>query len=206
MGVFNDIQLVGDNILNTRWVKYYHFGIPDEPETLRWLARAWMLMFGHCLQCTALSGCYFAKSKLPTGQTDEFAESNLGGLLHDKCHCAVIDVNVSGIAAKAVAFCSIDKFINYIFSSKFIKNGKKKLFNLLGYDVEDSYNLRDEYEKQALKKYLTGQYTIGSRDQFGQNINIEINLVNKYGQQVQFVSGWKVYPNGQITCNTPLGG
>jgi len=37
-------------------------------------------------------------------------------------------------------------------------------------------------------------------------MNIEINFAHPGKGLVSFVSGWMIRPNGQITCNTPLGG
>ena len=44
----------------------------------------------------------------------------------------------------------------------------------------------------------------GLDPQYGQDINIVIELTTPTGRNVQFISGWKVHPLGLITCNTPL--
>lgn len=35
------------------WGKWFHAGIPDEPEWQRQIARAVAMIFGHCMECTA---------------------------------------------------------------------------------------------------------------------------------------------------------
>lgn len=46
----------------------------------------------------------------------------------------------------------------------------------------------------------------GKLDSNGQRMNIGIDLVHSGKGLVSFISGWMIRPNGQITCNTPLGG
>lgn len=51
---------------------------------------------------------------------------------------------------------------------------------------------------------MLGDYTLKNLDIYGQNINISI-VINKNGRSVEFKSGWKVYPEGLLNCNTPMG-
>lgn len=46
---------------------------------------------------------------------------------------------------------------------------------------------------------------LNSLDKYGQNINIVISLKNKNKDEISVISGWKVNPEGYITCNTPYG-
>ena len=75
---------------------------------------------------------------------------------------------------------------------------------MLGFNIEDSHELKREFEKQAKEKYMLGDYTLKNLDIYGQNINISI-VINKNGRSVEFKSGWKVYPEGLLNCNTPMG-
>ena len=103
------------------------------------------------------------------------------------------------------AYCAIEKFSGYIFSEKYADNGKKALFEGFGYTIEDSEGLKAEYERQAKQKHSNGDYIVRGLDpQYGQDINIVIELTTPTGRNVQLISGWKVHPLGLITCNTPL--
>ena len=76
-----------------------------------------------------------------------------------------------------------------------------------GCTIDDAKWLQEEVERQAISKYVSGQYTLGRRDKNGQRINIRIELERKNGSgTVSFVSGWMVYPGGQIKLTTPYGG
>ena len=64
-----------------------------------------------------------------------------------------------------------------------------------------------EIEKQALEKYINGEYTLGKLNDKGQRFSIKIEIPRKdTGNKVSFVTGWMVYPNGHIQLTTPLGG
>lgn len=174
------------------WIKWFHADIPDEPEWKREIVRAIAALFGHCMECTALSGCYF---KDDISRCPEHPR-------HTNCDCKKINT----AAPRAVAYCDINKFIGYIFSDKYASNGKRHLFEQLGFTDQDSEFLKSEYERQAGEKYISGNYKLGKIDSNGPRMNIEINFNHPDRGLVSFVSGWMIRPNGHITCNTPLGG
>lgn len=55
--------------------------------------------------------------------------------------------------------------------------------------------------------YLLGDFSLGNLDKQGQRINIKVKITRRdTGEPVSFVTGWMVYPNGQIQLVTPYGG
>ncbi len=195
MGIFDNFVYKDGEIVDNNWVKWFHWGVPDKEGKEREDARVDLEKLGHCRPCTVLSGCYFVKSKSP----EKLAEGD--GLLHPRCDCILKNIFNSIIKAD----CKIEKFSRYIFSKKYEENGKKVLFESFGYTMEDSEWLKAEYERQAKQKYLNGDYIIrGLNPQYGQDINIVIELLTPIGRRVEIISGWKVHPLGLITCNTPL--
>lgn len=81
------------------------------------------------------------------------------------------------------------------------------MFEVWGYDKADSEMLQRVFEKQAIEKYIQGQYALGKLNEQGQRINIRIRLERKNNDEmVSFISGWMVYPNGKIRLVTPYGG
>lgn len=195
MGIFDNFVYKDGEIIDNSFVKWFHWGVPDEEGENRDKARDWLKGLGHCSPCTVLSGCYFVKSRLPKKK----AEGD--GLLHPHCDCALKSV----LNPTLKTYCATEKFSGYIFSEKYVKNGKKALFESLGYTIKDSEWLKAEYERQAKKKYSNGEYIVRGLDpQYGQDINIVIELTTPTGRTVQLISGWKAHPLGLITCNTPL--
>lgn len=174
------------------WAKWYHDGIPDEPEDERDKARKFAAIQGHCKECTGLSGCFFidGPKTFPTYPH------------HPNCHCEKQDTSPNSV----IADCDIRKFTGYIFADKYAFNGKRVLFrDNFGYTIEDSPDLKAEYERQAKEKYKSGDYILNELGQYGQFININIELESPKHGIVNVISGWQVHPNGLITCNTPLG-
>ena len=195
MGIFDNFVYKEGKIIDNSFVKWFHWGVPDEEGKEREKIRNRLAGLGHCSPCTVLSGCYFVKSKLP----EKLAEGD--GLLHPHCDCSLKSI----LNPIIKAYCQIGKFSGYVFSEKYEENGKKALFEGFGYTIEDSEWLKTEYERQAKKKYEQGDYIIrGLNSQYGQDINIVIELTTPTGRRVEIISGWKVHPSGLITCNTPL--
>lgn len=107
-----------------------------------------------------------------------------------------------------MAYSDYSKFDPYLFDPhNFYKHGKNKAFESWGYSVADSLWFQQEIERQALKRYLSGQYTLGKLNAAGQRINIRIEIPRKNGEgTLSFITGWMILPNGRIKLNTPYGG
>lgn len=173
------------------WVKWYHFGVPDEEGEERESIRDDLADLGHCKICTALSGCYFASDNHP-----EYPQ-------HLHCDCLLLPISVS--EGEITAYCDIRKFTEYIF--RFDKSkGKSFLFEEWGYNIGDSENLKEELEQQAKAKYLSGDYTLQLLNEYGQRITIAIVLQDQNKNDIIIKTGWMVRPLGRITCSTVFSG
>lgn len=186
MSVFENFELIDNNIVSNTWIEWHHFLIPNEIGPFRETVRILMLLLNHCLLCTNLDGCYFLKSKMPKLPQ------------HVKCDCTILEKRISDVRSIAKAECDIRKFSEYIFKGA---GGKQNLFESWGYSISDSELLKSEFEKQARDNYLKGKYELKSLDLCGQRIAIPISIRGHV-----FYSGWMVYPNGQIKNTTPFGG
>lgn len=178
---------------NNDWVQWVHEG--TNPATTNMektmnIILSFLSSGKHCAKCMNINGCCFPRNNMP-----EYP-------LHPYCHCKIEPIG----RIWAIAECPIEKFDAYIFDS--IRNGgKKALFESWGYGIMDSQWLQQEFERQAKEKYESGDFSLGKSDDYGQRINIEIELPrkDKIGT-VKFISGWMVYPNGVIKNATPMGG
>ena len=170
MSLFENFVYKNGEIVDNSWVKWYHFSVPNEEGAAREKIRRQLRDMGHCMACSSLSGCFFVKSRLPKKQ-------GAGkGLLHNDCYCELI--KIAKPTKQIEAICDIRKFSGYVFSEKYVTNGKKELFEGLGFSIEDSQILKEEYENQAKRKYLNGDYIIrGLSPKYGQDINIVIDLI-----------------------------
>jgi len=107
-----------------------------------------------------------------------------------------------------VCVAPIEKFRDYIFKPG-ATHGKDHVFRSLGYDRSHSAELAAIFEQQAAKKYAQGSFSLGRLDEYGQRINIEIELdgIGDCGNQKSYIiSGWMTQSDGSITMNTPFGG
>lgn len=190
MSVFGQVLISGTKPGNG-WVKWHHSGIPDEEGKKRDIARKGAALTNHCETCTALSGCYFPSFNMPLYPQ------------HPNCDCLLFAI-VKPIS-QSKASCAIEKFTDYLFSERYADNGKIKLFRELGFTIEDSDNLKWEFERQALCKYLEGDYILGKLNEYGQRITIEIGLNSPKKGDIIIKTGWMIRPLGFLTCNTPLG-
>ena len=159
-----------------KWVEWKHVGLGGNR---------------HCEICMKLDRCWFDNKIRP-----ELPQ-------HWNCHCRLTPIPKPVAGVNSMAKCDIRKFTEYIFSEKYSWNGKRKLFENLGFSVNDAYYLKEEYEKQAVENYCSSKYKLAKLDEQGQRINIDINFI-KNGRKIIFTSGWMVKPKGVITNNTPL--
>jgi len=84
---------------------------------------------------------------------------------------------------------------------------KEKLFEQWGYSADDARWLQAEIEKQALEKYIAGDYTLGKLNDKGQRISIRVTIPRRDNlESASFITGWMVYPNGRLQLTTPYGG
>lgn len=179
MGIFDNLIEIDEdgNIKYSGWIEWKHVSMG----------------IVHCPICFILDKCWFDSIKKPLLPQ------------HEKCHCTIVHIPQPIPNVNSKAECLLDKFTEYIFSDKYAWNGKKKLFESLGFNIKDSRWLKQEYEKQALKKYCNSDYILGKLDVRGQRINIDIEF-NKDERSIVFTSGWMIRRKGLITNNTPLGG
>ena len=186
MSIFENFEMVDNQIVNNKWIEWYHFGIPNELGSWRKIAIISFAIFGHCRICTNLDGCYFVERNMPPQP------------LHERCDCSKLNKNITNVKSSIHAECDIRKFTDYIFSGN---KGKKSIFESWGYNIKDSAKLKKEIETQAEKQYAIGNYKLKNLDKQGQRVAIEINLKDNI-----FNSGWMIYPEGYLKNTTPFGG
>ena len=177
---------------NGGWVQWIHEGTGfATTQAERDLRIVWEALSGkkHCAVCMNLSGCCFPRNNMP-----EYP-------LHPNCHCKTEPIG----AITATARCRESKVEGWIFNP-LVPSGKKELFYEWGYSIIDKDWLISEYIRQGKEKYERGDFTLHKLNEYGQQINIIIELPRKDRiGTVTFTSGWMVYPNGVIELVTGFG-
>lgn len=190
-----DFDSIREKVINifedSGWVKWIHDWTKPaytQQDKLRSIAVA--SLGKHCAKCLNINGCCFPKNNMP-----EYP-------LHPNCHCRLVPISNINFNAE----CPIEKFVDYIFDA--LKTpSKKALFESWGYSKIDSKWLQEEFCRQAKEKYMNGNFEMGEINNYGQRISIEIILPRRDKEgTVKFISGWMVYPDGEIVNTTPYGG
>lgn len=100
------------------------------------------------------------------------------------------------------------KFSNYIFKDG-ATHGKDAVFKGLGYNKNHSAQLAQMWQHQASIKFNKGDYRLGKVDQYGQRIDITIDVPgigSASGKSSSMKSGWMMKDDGTINLNTPFTG
>lgn len=127
---------------------------------------------------------------------------------HEKCHCTLEAIDYALVLANATTYSDYSKFDPYLFNTTgMYPHNKEKLFAQWGYTADDARWLQSEIERQALEKYLSGDYELGKLDWNGQRISIRVEIPRRdQAGIVSFATGWMVEANGKLRLNTPYGG
>ena len=143
-----------------------------------------------------LDDCWFQKEKAPLCPH------------HPYCHCTLDPIPYAVVLMNTTSYSDYSKFDPYLFDPEnTYRHGKNRAFESWGYSVSDSTWLKNQIEKQALEKYLSGDYTLGKLDRRGQRIDIRVTIPRKgKSGSVSFITGWMLMPNGKLKLNTPYGG
>ena len=115
MSIFENFEMVDNQIVNNKWIEWNHFGIPNELGAWRKVAIISFAVLGHCRICTNLDGCYFVERNMPEQPQ------------HERCDCGKLNKNVTDVKSSIHAECDIRKFTEYIFSGN-----KEKHIRVLG--------------------------------------------------------------------------
>ena len=167
-----------------------------------------LITLKHCDKCVAVNKCWFKDEKdkkpepypiLGIKVLDDFANAVTPGLYHFKCHCYESDIITPSV--EDIQLVVPEGKVGWLFKDK------QDWIRSLGYDNNDEF-LMVMYKliKQA---YCDGGYKIKNHDKHGVKIDLYLTLPGsgiKSGKTYPVKSGFMIFPNGKLKCNTILGG
>ncbi|MDE6471907.1 MAG: hypothetical protein K2L52_02645 [Clostridia bacterium] len=160
----------------------------------------------HCVKCIAVNQCWFANEKNKKPDTMEYSieqvlndSKNKIGLYHYNCHCKEIKIptpNESDIEL----ICPKGK-------EEWLFKDKSEWIRALGHEPDEKFL---EYLKnKIIENYCLGQYAILGITNYGVAINVFVDIEGggvKSNKIYRVRSGWMVFSNGKLKCNTFIGG
>lgn len=162
----------------------------------------------HCVKCVSANKCWFKNEndKKPTPfevfgieTIDNVINTITPGLYHFRCHCYELDIITPN--ENDIKLIIPDGKVGWLFLDK------KDWVSSWGYDNEEEF--LDLLYKLIKKAYCVGSYKIIGHDNYGVKINLYITIpgVGKKRQHsYKIKSGFSIFPNGKLKCNTLVGG
>ncbi len=146
------------------------------------------------LDCLALNGCCFTFGNMPEWPG------------HPNCRCRLVPISRPVLNLKSLFIVDERKFTEYLFGEKGYETGKAQLFERWGYFKSDAELLKEIYTEQAMKKYRENGYKLGKLDDYGQRVDIYIELTDDSGMIRIIKSAWMVESDGSLRLVTPFAG
>ena len=86
---------------------------------------------------------------------------------------------------------------------------KAHLLKELGYTSNDYLKVIETTKNLVQEEYIKGNYSFKAHDEMGYRIGFVLNFpgINEdIGKIYKIKTGWSVFPNGKLKCNTLIGG
>ena len=163
----------------------------------------------HCYKSVTSNRCWFKNEADKKPQYFDYSPYSLvqiplnkRGLFHPNCHCK--EIAISTPTENDINLIIPDGKIEWLFKDKI------NWINNFGYRSEEEKTLFVKVIKDSIKKaYCSGDYKIRKHDRYGITITLflKIDGFNEKKDKIYKVkSGFMMFSNGKLKCNTLIGG
>lgn len=86
---------------------------------------------------------------------------------------------------------------------------KSHILTALGYRESEYIEAVETIKNLVAKKYIDGDYIFKAHDEKGFRVGFVIDFPGKNedsGKIYKLKTGWSIFPNGKLKCNTLIGG
>lgn len=160
----------------------------------------------HCVKCIAANQCWFANEKNKKPEAMEYSieqilndSKNRIGLYHYNCHCK--EIAIPAPRESDIQLICPEGKEDWLFKDK------SEWIRALGHEPDEKF--LDYLKNKVIENYCLGQYVIFRIDNHGVAINIFVDIEGR-GEKANKIyrvkSGWMVFSNGKLKCNTFIGG
>ena len=160
----------------------------------------------HCVKCIAANQCWFANEKNKKPEPMSYSVEQIFndskdamGLYHYNCHCKEIDIPTPNETDIGL-ICPKGK-------DGWLFKDKSEWIRSLGYEPDENFLVY--LKNKIIESYCLERYVILRIDNHGVAINVFVDIEGrgeKVNKTYRVKSGWMVFSNGKLKCNTFIGG
>lgn len=160
----------------------------------------------HCVKCIAVNQCWFANEKNkkpePMGYSLEQIlndSKNKIGLYHYNCHCQ--EISIPTPTEKDIVLIYDQGKVGWLFRDK------SDWIRSFGWESDEKF--LEHLKRKVVENYCLGRYVLWNISKYGAAINIFVDIDGrgeKLNKTYRVKSGWMVFSNGKLKCNTFIGG
>ncbi len=162
----------------------------------------------HCWRCVTVNQCWFVDKQDKRPQEFDYSKYSLvdiplvkRGLYHPNCH----DQKIKIPTPKE----SQIKFIIPPGKPDWMIRDKGHTLKEMGYKENEFMEAIDIIKNLTAEEFAKGNYIFRAHDKTGFKIGFILNFPGRhedYGKFYKLKTGWSIFPNGKLKCNTLIGG
>lgn len=162
----------------------------------------------HCWRCVTVNQCWFVNKEDKRPQEFDYSQHSIvdiplakRGLYHPNCHDQKIKIDTPK-ETQIKLIIPLGK-INWTITDK------GHILKEMGYKEDEFIEAIDTIKYLTTIEFVNGNYTFRIHDKKGYRIGFVLNFPGKhedYGKIYKLKTGWSIFPNGKLKCNTLIGG
>lgn len=160
----------------------------------------------HCWKCVSVNRCWFKNQEDKRPKEFDYTKYpeipfNKRGLYHPNGHCKKISLPTPRK--------NQIKFIIPPGKPDWMIKDKGHLLKAMGYKEGEFLGAIDTIKNLIAEEFVKGNYIFRVHDNTGFKIGFVLHFpgINEdYGKFYKLKSGWSIFPNGKLKCNTLIGG
>jgi len=162
----------------------------------------------HCWRCVTVNQCWFVDKQDKRPQEFDYSKYSLvdiplvkRGLYHPNCHDQKIKITTPKESQV--------KFIVPPRKDEWMIKDKGHLLKQMGYKETEFIDAINIIKNLTAEEFVKGNYIFRAHDKTGFKIGFILNFPGKhedYGKFYKLKTGWSIFPNGKLKCNTLIGG
>lgn len=161
----------------------------------------------HCWRCVTVNHCWFVNQENKKPKEFDYSKypeipPNKRGLYHPNGHCIKISL--------ATPNKNQIKFIIPVGKIEWMIKDKGHTLREMGYQEDEFIDAVEIIKNLIAEEFVKGNYTFKEHDKHGYRIGFVLEQFpgkhEDHGKFYKLKTGWTIFPNGKLKCNTLIGG